>query len=167
MMTAMPDFWKLYYQAVAAKADYRPRDSSVLRQSAVDKKARLISVFEPASNEFAQAHGVAGLALYHVIIQPDGKPGEIAVARPIGFGLDESAAASIRKASFEPAIKDGKPVAVLLDLIVEFHIYSARTGATGKNLPLDPGASPKPASTESADSTAPVLPGPYSIQHHQ
>jgi hypothetical protein len=56
---------------------------------------------------------------------------------------------------------------VLLDLIVEFHIYSARTGATGKNLPLDPGASPKPASTESADSTAPVLPGPYSIQHHQ
>lgn len=167
MMAAMPDFWKLYYQAVAAKTDYRPRDPSVLRQGAVEKKARLVSVFEPDSNEFAQSHGVAGLALYHVVIGPDGKPGEIAVARPIGFGLDESAAASIRKASFEPAFKDGKPVPVLLDLIVEFHIYSARTGATGKSLPLDPGASPKPAPSESADSTAPVLPGPYSVQHHQ
>ncbi len=167
MMTAMPDFWKLYYQAVAAKTDYRPRDPSVLRQGAVDKKARLVSVFEPDSNEFAQSHGVAGLALYHVVIGPDGKPGEIAVARPIGFGLDESAAASIRKASFEPAVKDGKPVPVLLDLIVEFHIYSARTGATGKNLPLDPGAPAKPAPSESADSATPVLPGPYSVQHHQ
>jgi len=25
MIAAMPDFWKLYYQAVADKADYRPR----------------------------------------------------------------------------------------------------------------------------------------------
>jgi len=32
MMAAMPDFWKLYYQAVAAKADYRPKDPSILRQ---------------------------------------------------------------------------------------------------------------------------------------
>jgi outer membrane biosynthesis protein TonB len=158
MMAAMPDFWKLYYQAVAAKSDYRPKDPTVLRQSAVDKKARLVSVFEPASNEFAQSHGVAGLALYHVVIGADGKPGEIAVARPIGFGLDESAADSIRKASFEPAIKDGKPVPVLLDLIVEFHIYSARTGATSKP---DPSAKPDAGDKPSA----PVLPGPYSVPH--
>jgi len=164
MMAAMPDFWKLYYQAVAAKSDYRPQDPSVQRQSAVDKKARLISVFEPASNEFAQAHGVAGLALYHVVIGPDGKPGEIAVARPIGFGLDESAADSIRKAAFEPAIKNGRPVPVLLDLIVEFHIYSARTGATSK-----PAADTDVARQEApAAQAAPavVLPGPYSVHHN-
>ncbi|MGA2537175.1 MAG: energy transducer TonB [Terracidiphilus sp.] len=158
MMAAMPDFWKLYYQAVAAKADYRPKDPAVFRQGAVDKKARLISVFEPASNEFAQAHGVAGLALYHVVIGPDGKAGEIAVARPIGFGLDESAADSIRKAAFEPAMKDGHPVPVLLDLIVEFHIYSARTAATSK---------PDPGDTDTAkkDKTSVMLPGPYSVPH--
>jgi outer membrane biosynthesis protein TonB len=172
MMAAMPDFWKLYYQAVAAKADYRPKDPAVLRQSAVDKKARLVSVFEPASNEFAQAHGVAGLALYHVVIGADGKPGEIAVARPIGFGLDESAADSIRKASFEPAIKDGKPVPVLLDLIVEFHIYSARTGASSKPETHDSRSTEKDnleASNKPAAGDQPaalLLPGPYSVPHH-
>jgi hypothetical protein len=152
MMAAMPDFWKLYYQAVAAKSDYHPTDSAVLRQNAVDSKARLVSVFEPPSNEFAQSHGVAGLALYHVVIGADGKPGEIAVARPIGFGLDENAVDSIRKASFQAATKDGKPVPVLLDLIVEFHIYSGLTNSSSK--------------TATADKSAgPMLPGPYSVPH--
>jgi outer membrane biosynthesis protein TonB len=165
MMAAMPDFWKLYYQAVAAKSDYRPKDPAVLRQSAVDKKARLVSVFEPSSNEYAQAHGVAGLALYHVVIGADGKPGEIAVARPIGFGLDESAADSIRKASFEPAIKDGKPVPVLLDLIVEFHIYSGLTGGPSKPAPGDGAETAAAKLGEGDQPAAPVLPGPYSAPH--
>ena len=153
MMAAMPDFWKRYYEAAEAKSDYRPKDPAVLRQSAVDQKARLVSPFEPASNQFAQDNGVAGMSLYHVVIGADGKPGEIAVARPIGFGLDESAVDSIRKATFAPAIKDGKPVPVLLDLVVEFRIYSKRTAVTAEQ-------------QEATDSSAKsVLPGPYSAQH--
>jgi outer membrane biosynthesis protein TonB len=127
MITAMPDFWKLYYQAAAAKMDYRPSDQTVLRQNMVDQKAKLLSKFEPASNEFAQTYGVAGMSLYHVVIGADGKPGEIAVARPIGFGLDENAVEAIRTAKFEAAMKDGKPVPVLLDLVVQFRIFSKRT----------------------------------------
>jgi Gram-negative bacterial TonB protein C-terminal len=150
MMAAMPDFWKLYYQAVDQKADYRPGDPGVLRQSMVDQKARLITKFEPASNQFAQDYGVAGMSLYHVVIGADGKPGEIAVARPIGFGLDESAVDSIRKAQFQPAMKDGKPVPVMLDLVVQFRIYSKRTAE----------ASGDPAQATSG----PTLPGPYTLE---
>ena len=153
MMAAMPDFWKLYYQAVAAKTDYRPKDPSVLRQNTVDKKAVLVSKFEPPSNEWAQASGIAGPALYHAVIGPDGKPAEIAVARPIGFGLDESAVDSIRKATFEPAIKDGKPVPVMLDLYVSFRIYSHRTEVAAKP---DPEGDDKKADKQ--------LPGPYSLK---
>ena len=150
MMDAMPDFWKLYYSASAAKTDYQPADPNVLRQGMVDKKARLVSTFEPPSNQYAQDHGVAGICLYHVVIGADGKPGEIAVGRPIGFGLDENAVDAIRKATFEPAIKDGKPVPVLLNLVVEFRIYSNRTAVT---------ANPTQQPPESS------LPGPYSVQH--
>ena len=153
LKASMPDFWKLYYQAAAASTDYRPSDPAVLRQNMVDKKARLVTTFEPESNEYAQAYAVAGMALYHTVIDADGKPGEIAVARPIGFGLDENAVAAIRKATFEPAIKDGKPVPVLLDLVVQFRIYSKRTAVLS-----DPN---KPA--EGAGE--PSLPGPYSVQH--
>jgi hypothetical protein len=152
MMSAMPDFWKLYYKAVADRADYRPADATVLRQNTVDKKARLLTTFEPDSNQFAQDDGVAGMALYHTVIGPDGIPGEIAVARPIGFGLDENAVKAIRGAKFEPAEKDGKPVPVLLDLVVQFRIYSKRT-----NVKETPEEASKPAE--------PVLPGPYSVQH--
>jgi hypothetical protein len=53
----------------------------------------------------------------------------------------------LRKPTFEPAIKDGKPVSVVLDLIVQFHIYSKLTSETSK-----------------PDQTAkPALPGPYSL----
>jgi hypothetical protein len=152
MMAAMPGFWKLYYDAVTAKADYQPADPNVLRQNMVDKKAQLKSTSEPGSNQFAQDYGVAGISEYHVVVGADGKPGEIAVARPIGFGLDESAVDSIRKATFEPAIKDGKPVPVMLNLVVEFRIYSKRTEVASN-----------PA-LEQASAT-PMLPGPYSVQH--
>ena len=152
MMAAMPDFWKLYYQAVAAKADYRPKDPSVLRQNMVDQKAVLLTKFVPDSNDFAQANGVAGMAQYHAVIGADGKVGEVAVSRPIGFGLDENAVAAIRKASFQPAIKDGKPVPVMLDLDVAFRIFSKRTNVHSTP---EPEGSGKPAE--------PVLPGPYSV----
>ena len=152
MIAAMPSFWKLYYDAVAKQADYRPADPGVYRQGTVDQKAKLLSALEAQSNEYAQANGVAGMALYHAVIGADGKPEEIVVGRPIGFGLDESAADTIRKASFQPAMKDGKPVPVMLDLVVEFRIYSKRT-----NQPAKP-------ETDAAYS-GPKLPGPYSVSH--
>lgn len=152
MIAALPAFWKLYYQAVDAHADYRPSDPAVFRQSDVDQKAKLLSRIEPPSNEYAQTGGVAGMALYHAVIGADGKPQEIVVGRPIGFGLDESAADTISNASFQPAMKDGKPVPVLLDLLVQFRIYSKRTAVESIQEMAN-----KPAEG--------VLPGPYSTNH--
>jgi len=151
LVASMPDCWRLYYQAAAAKTDYRPADPAVLRQNTVDKKAKLLSTLEPESNEYAQANAVAGMALYHAVIGADGKPVEIAVGRPIGFGLDENAVEAIRKASFEPAIKGGKPVPVLLDLVVQFRIYSKRTAVSSKQ-------------DAAEKQTGPQLPGPFSVQ---
>ena len=151
MISSLPDFWKLYYQAAAAKHDYRPADPTILQLSAVDQKAKLISVLDPPSNEFAQANGIAGIALYHAVVGADGKVQEVIAARPIGFGLDENADESIRKATFQPAMKDGKPVAVALDLVVSFRIYSKRTSQ-----PAAPESSGQPDEK--------TLPGPYTVQ---
>ena len=149
MKAAMPAFWQLYYQAAAAKTDYRPRDPGVMRQNTVDKKAALRTQFEPKSNPYAQANGIAGMALYHVVVGGDGKPEEIAVARPIGFGLDENAVEAIRAARFSPAMKDGKDVPVMLDLVVEFRIYSKLTDRV----------EPKPGEA----APGPAMPGPYTL----
>jgi outer membrane biosynthesis protein TonB len=146
-VASMPDFWQLYYKNLTAKTEFKPSDSTVLRQSQVDKKAHLVSAIDPPSNTYAQDYGVAGMAVYHVVVGPDGRPGEIAVGQPIGFGLDENAVDTLKKATFEPAIKDGKPVPVELDLIVQFHIYSKLTSGTSKP----------------DQDTKPALPGPYSL----
>jgi TonB family protein len=148
----MPAFWQLYYQAQTAGVDYRPRDASVLRSSAVDQQAKVLTSIAPDSNEFAQANGIAGRALYRAVIGADGKPGEIAVVRPIGFGLDEKAVEAIRKATFQPAMKAGQPVAETLDLAVLFRIYSKRTSVAAS-------ADAKPAE--------PIKPGPYSVNEPQ
>ena len=151
MIAAMPDYWQSYYKEVANKSDHKPDDPSVLRQANVDQKARLLTVVEPASNDCAQQAGVAGIALYHVVVGSDGKPVKIAIGRPIGFGLDENAVAAIRKASFAPALKGGRPVPVLLDLLVQFRIYSKR--ATDQE---------DGAHATLSEPQAPSLPGPYS-----
>ena len=151
MIAAMPEFWKLYYQAAQEKTDYKPTDPGVLREGAVDQKAKLVSAIDPPSNEFAQANGVAGMALYHAVVGSDGKVEEVVAGRPIGFGLDESAEQTIRKATFQPAVKDGKPVPVALDLVVSFRIYSKRTS--------------QPAATDTSQKPgAPVLPGLYTVE---
>lgn len=151
MIDAMPDFWKLYYQAAAARTDFKPSEPGVLRQDAVDQKAKLVSVLDPPSNEFAQANGVAGIALYHAVVGSDGKVTEVVAGRPIGFGLDESAEQTLRRAAFQPAIKDGKPVPVELDMVVSFRIYSKRTS--------------QPALQGTAENpNVPVPPGPYTVQ---
>jgi TonB family protein len=140
----------LFYQSISGHRLYKPADSAVLRQSDVEQKARLVSLVDPPSNEFAQKNGVAGMAMYHVVIGVDGKPREIAVGRPIGFGLDENAVKAIQQARFEPAMKGGQPVPVMLDLLVQFRIYSKRT-AEASNQPAAAAAQPN----------APILPGPY------
>jgi len=151
MIAAMPAFWQLYYKAAADKTDYRPTNPGVFFQNTVDQKAKLVSALDPPSNEFAQASGVAGMALYHTVIGSDGKAEQVVAGRPIGFGLDENAEQTIRKATFQPAIKDGKPVPVALDLVVSFRIYSKRTSQQGTD-------------ASSAQESKNKLPGLYTVQ---
>ncbi len=150
MIATLPDYWKLFYESSAEHRAYKPADGAVLRQGDVDRKAKLISAIDPPSNEFAQKNGVAGIAMYHVVVGTDGKAREIAVGRPIGFGLDENAVQSIQQAKFEPAVKGGQPVPVTLDLLVQFRIYSKLTAETSK----------QPAAA-AAQPNKPILPGPY------
>ncbi len=96
------------------------------------------------------------MAMYHVLVGADGKPQEVVVGRPIGFGLDENAIEAIRKANFEPGMKGGQPVPVEVDLTVQFRIYSKRTAAGAS----DAAKAAEPAATKSP---ATSLPGPYSV----
>jgi len=50
-------------------------------------------------------------------------PARFRVVRSLGLRLDEKAIEAVRKWSFEPAMRDGQPVAVQVHVEVSFHLY--------------------------------------------
>jgi TonB family protein len=58
-----------------------------------------------------------------LVVGADGKPREIRVQRTLGLGLDEKAIEAVKTWRFEPALKDGKPVAVQINVEVSFRLY--------------------------------------------
>ncbi|HVJ08255.1 MAG TPA: energy transducer TonB [Acidisarcina sp.] len=127
MMATLPDYWQFYYQEKVNRKEFKPADPSVQRVGGEVSAPRLLNGLEPGSNEFAQANGIAGLTVFRTVVDKQGKPTEIAIARPIGFGLDEKAVEAIRNSRFKPATKDGEPVPAMVDVVVTFRIYSNRT----------------------------------------
>ena len=74
------------------------------------------------SEEARQAH-YQGTCLLSIIVGADGKPRDIKVTRPLGMGLDDKAVEAVRGWRFDPARKDGEPVAVQVFVEVDFHLY--------------------------------------------
>jgi TonB family protein len=58
-----------------------------------------------------------------LIVGPDGRPRDLRVSRSLGMGLDERALQAVRQWKFEPALKDGHPVAVQMNVEVSFRLY--------------------------------------------
>jgi TonB family protein len=67
---------------------------------------------KPAYTEQADLAGVTATVELEVVFGADGKVGEVEVARWAGFGLDESAVATVRQLGFKPARRDGKDVTI-------------------------------------------------------
>jgi len=71
------------------------------------------------SNESRLAK-LEGSVLLSMVIDADGHPRDIQVARPLGLGLDESAIENVRHWTFKPGSKAGTPVAVQVNEEVFF-----------------------------------------------
>ncbi|HWZ83910.1 MAG TPA: energy transducer TonB [Terriglobales bacterium] len=78
---------------------------------------------EPEYSEEARKAKYQGTCGLSVVVGPDGLAHDIRVTNTLGLGLDEKAIEAVRKWRFEPAIKDGKPVSVLISVQVNFRLY--------------------------------------------
>jgi len=64
-----------------------------------------------------------GNVVLSLIVDPLGKVRQIRVARSLGMGLDEKAVEAVQKWRFVPGMKDGRPVAVQVNVEVTFRLY--------------------------------------------
>jgi TonB family protein len=78
---------------------------------------------DPEYSEEARKAKYQGTCVLWLIVGPDGKPRDIKIARSLGLGLDEKAIEAVKQWKFEPAMKDGKPVAVQINVEVDFRLY--------------------------------------------
>jgi TonB family protein len=78
---------------------------------------------DPEYSEEARKAKFQGVCVLNLIVGPDGKPRDVRVARSLGLGLDEKAIEAVNQWKFEPAQKDGRPVAVQINVEVTFRLY--------------------------------------------
>jgi TonB family protein len=78
---------------------------------------------DPEYSEEARKAKYQGTVVLWVVVGPDGRPRDIRVARSLGLGLDEKAIDAVRQWKFDPARKDGSPVAVQINVEVNFRLY--------------------------------------------
>jgi protein TonB len=74
-------------------------------------------------SEEARKAKFSGNVMVDLIVDEQGNPSHIKVARGVGMGLDEKAVEAVRQYKFKPATKDGKPVKVEVTIDVNFQIF--------------------------------------------
>src|SRR5450631_3655245 len=82
----------------------------------------------PQYSEKARVAKYQATCILKLIVGADGNPRNIRVTNPIGLGLDEKALEAVRTWKFQPALKDGKPVAVEIAVEVDFHLSGGGPG---------------------------------------
>jgi TonB family protein len=127
MLSHLPDYWQEYFNSKSQHKQYMPADPNIKVVSEGMTPPKVLNSIDPSSNEYAQKYGIAGMELLRTVVDASGTPRQIAIARPIGFGLDEKAVDAVKKSHFKPAMVNGQAVPVVIDMVVTFRIYSNRT----------------------------------------
>jgi TonB family protein len=78
---------------------------------------------EPEYSDEARRVKHQGVVVLALVVDPQGHTRDIRVARSLGMGLDEKAIEAVRKWQFNPGTKDGVPVAVQVNVEVNFKLY--------------------------------------------
>ena len=78
---------------------------------------------DPTYSENARRDKLQGTVILLLAVNEKGLPEVLEIAQSLGEGLDTHALAAVAQWRFQPAMKNGQPVAVLINVQVSFHLY--------------------------------------------
>jgi TonB family protein len=134
----MPDYWRWFAEkhllggtatAAASGTPLDPRNAGAGASAPTDKVGGSVTapvatfVAQPTFPEAVRAMKFTSVVLVNLIVATDGMPAGVHVLRPAGLGLDEAAVAAVSQYRFKPAMKNGRPVAVELNVMVNFQVF--------------------------------------------
>lgn len=96
----------------------------VYRPGAGIVNPRLLREVKPQYTAEALRAKITGTVFMEVVVLPDGTVGDVRVTRSLDpvFGLDDEAIKAARQWLFEPATRFGEPVAILVNLALDFNL---------------------------------------------
>ena len=78
---------------------------------------------EPEFSEEARKAKFFGNVMVNLWVDTNGNPSHVKVIHSVGMGLDEKALEAVRQYRFKPAMENGHPVLVELNVEVVFQIF--------------------------------------------
>jgi len=135
----VPAYWKAVtegrVEAVPRKTGppfYRIREPKPESQNrAVDPIDRVgkdvtapVPVYTPDPHyvPLARKASFQGTTLLWAVITKRGSVGDVQVLRPVGFGIDDAAIETVKTWTFNPALKNGEPIAVQINVEVNYRL---------------------------------------------
>jgi TonB family protein len=117
LQRAMPDYWRHYFDPKMPWAADDLSGQTIYSNGPGFTPATATHKAEPSYTAFAQRDHVKGMVQVRLVVDAQGMPRRIAIAQPLGYGLDEKTVEAVEKFRFAPATSAGKPVAstVLVD----------------------------------------------------
>jgi TonB family protein len=99
-------------------------DLSVPLRIGGDVKAP-VPIHTPAAefSDEAKRRGIQGACLISLIVDAQGIPRDLVILKPLGHGLDANALEAVKAYRFKPATRNGRPVPVRMEIIVNFKLY--------------------------------------------
>lgn len=98
-------------------------NSGAFKVTEVDQRPRLLFKPEPQYTEEARKNQLSGTVMLRVVFSSAGEVDQIRAVHSLPFGLTERAIAAARQIKFVPAIKNGHPVSVQMQLEYNFNLY--------------------------------------------
>ena len=77
---------------------------------------------QPLYSEDARKGRIQGVVILQAIVDAMGNISQVDVLKPLPLGLTESAVETVKRWRYKPATLDGKPVAVYLNLLINFSL---------------------------------------------
>jgi TonB family protein len=110
--------------AQAKPAVGKPAQAAVEAVSLTDEitPPKLREVATPEYTAEAKKKKIEGSVTLLIVVDKKGEVADAKVIKGLGYGLDENAVVAVREWRYKPAEKDGEPVAVKMEVSVDFFL---------------------------------------------
>jgi len=97
--------------------------TAIYKSKEVTTKARVLAKPEPSYTEEARKNQITGTVVLRAVFAADGRVRAINVIRGLPDGLTRCAIVAAQRIKFVPAMKDGKPVSMWMQVEYNFNLY--------------------------------------------